>query len=254
MRNRRFAVALLLTVVVAASCSPRSPATSTPASVAPGNPVVTLTFDDGDADNYPVGALLQKNGLHATFYIPSGLVGQPGFMTWDQIKDLAAAGNEIGGHSLAHVKLQGLDTTNLKEEICDDRQDFVNRDFTPVSFAYPFGNYDPNVVAMVKQCGYDGARTVQGGPDTIPPADRYLVRAFPYVVSDTDMGKLQRYVSGTRKEGGGWVILIFHHVCDSCDYFAVHPDILNKFIPWLASQQAMGHLTVKTFAEVIEQR
>ena len=242
---------LLLAVTVLSACAPAARATPTASAVTPQDPVVSLTFDDGDADNFAMGALLQQYGLRATFYIPSGLVGQPGFMTWDQLKSLQAAGNEIGGHSLDHTKLQGLGTDALRHEICDDRQNLIEHGFTPVSLAYPFGNYDPNVKAMAKECGYAGARTVHDGPQPLPVSDPYAVRAFPYIVSDTDLGKMQRYISGTRKEGGGWVVLVFHHVCDSCDYFAIRPALMKEFIPWLADQQSMGHLRVATFGEVL---
>jgi hypothetical protein len=106
---------------------------------------------------------------------------------------------------------------------------------------------------MLKECGYAGARTIRDGPQSFPLTDLYAARAFPYIVSDTDLGKLQRYINGTRKEGGGWVILTFHHVCDSCDYFSVRNDVMNRFIPWLAGQQSAGHLQVKTFGQVLEE-
>ncbi len=214
--------------------------------------LVSLTFDDGDADNFAILPLLQQYGLHATFYIPSGLVGQAGHMTWHQLQSLQAAGNEIGGHSLDHVKLQGLDAAQLKHEICDDRQNLVEHGFTPVSFAYPFGNYDPDVQAMLLQCGYAGARTISDGPQKFPLAKPYAVVAMPYVVSDTDLSKLQRYINGGRKEGADWVVLIFHHVCNSCDYFAVRPSVFDKLVPWLARQQGQGSLRVATFGEVLK--
>jgi peptidoglycan/xylan/chitin deacetylase (PgdA/CDA1 family) len=255
VKLRSLLVLPILALTVLASCAPVRTAvpSSTPAPVTPQDPIVSLTFDDGNADNFAAGTLLAQNGLHGTFYIPSGLVGTPGFMTWDQLKTLQAAGQEIGGHSLNHMKLSGLDLPALHHEICDDKTNLLDHGFNPVSFAYPFGNYDPNVKQVLHECGYLGARTVRDGPQSLPPSDPYAVRAFPYVVSDTDLSKLQRYVSGTRKEGGGWVVLIFHHVCDGCDYFAVSNDVMDHFVPWLAQQQSMGHLQVKTFGEVMQQ-
>ncbi|HTO99937.1 MAG TPA: polysaccharide deacetylase family protein [Anaerolineales bacterium] len=250
--NRKFLATLFL--VALAGCRPaKAPNPAAPA-VAPQDPIVSLTFDDGNADNIPMGELLQQNGLHATFYIPSGLAGTQGFMTWDQIKSLQDAGNEIGGHTLHHKNLRGLDIATLRHEICDDRSSLESHGFNPVSFAYPFGAYDPNVKRVVKECGYAGARTVKDGPEQFPIPDVYAVRAFPYVVNDTNLSKLQRYISGTRQEGGGWVVLVFHHVCDGCDYFAVSPGVMDRFIPWLAQQQAMGHLQVKTFGEALQER
>lgn len=242
-------------LLLLSACSPSTPAsTSTPTHRAVSVPFVSLTFDDGDADNFTLAPLLRQYNVPATFYIPSGLVGTAGYMTWDELKTLQDSGSEIGGHSLDHVKVSGLDPATLQHEICDDRQNLVAHGFTPVTFAYPFGNYDPAVLAMLKQCGYLGARTIRDGPQSFPLADPYLVKALPYIVSDTDLGKLERYVTGSAKEGAGWVVLIFHHVCDSCDYFAVHPDIMSKFIPWLARQQSMGNLKLATFGQVIAEQ
>src|SRR5512140_2332713 len=237
--HHRFLALLLL---VLAACAPRPAAQPT---------IVTLTFDDGDADNFAAAQLLAQQGLHAPFFIPSGLVGTPGYMTWDPLGALRQAGNEIGGHSLNHTKVQGLEAAALRHEVCDDRSNLVAHGFAPLSFAYPFGNYDPAARAMVKECGYAGARTVRGGPERLPLADPYEVKALPYIVSDTSLAKMERYVSSVQQSGGGWVVLTFHHVCKGCDYFAVRPDVWARFVPWLARQQQDGLLQVKTFGEVV---
>ena len=172
-------------------------------------------------------------------------------MTWEQLQELQKDGNEIGGHGLDHVNIGGLSPADLRHQVCDDRENLVKHGFTPTSFAYPFGGYSEAAKATVRDCGYSNARTIAAGPEAIVATDVYALRAFPYIVSDTDFPKLQRYVTGTRQELGGWVILIFHHVCDSCDYYAVKPDILNRFVRWLAEQQSQRRLQVRTVGEVV---
>ena len=226
-----------------------APGAPTPTPVHPQDTLVSLTFDDGNADNYSVAAVLKQYGMHATFYIPSGLVGSKGFMTWEQLQSLQNDGNEIGGHTLDHIKLAGLDPDALRHEICDDRNNLIAHGLTPISFAYPFGNFDKQVSQTVKDCGYGNARTILGGPQRMPYSDPYALLAFPYIVNDTGLAKMEAYVGGTRREGGGWVIFIFHHVCDSCDFFSVKPEVLNDYIPWLAEQQSNGHIKVLTVGE-----
>ena len=246
-------VTCILGVLVISACGLSLPAASTPtpSPFPPQATLVSLTFDDGNADNYPVAAVLKQYGLHATFYIPSGLVGSKGFMTWDQLQNLQNDGNEIGGHTLDHIKLGGLDPATLRHEICDDRKNLVEHGFNPISFAYPFGNFDDQVIKIVKECGYTNARTILGGPQRMPFSNPYALLAFPYIVNDTGLSKLEAYVGGTRREGGGWVIFIFHHVCDSCDFFSVKPQAMNDFIPWLAEQQSAGHIKVLTMGEEV---
>lgn len=237
-----------LPALLLAACGP-APVPPTPS--APQPTIVSLTFDDGDADNYDSAAVLTQFDLKATWYVPSGLVGTPGYMTWDQLEQLRADGHEIGGHSLDHVNIDGLESSELRRQVCDDRQALQARGFEALSFAYPYGGYDDAARAMVQECGYLSARTIGAGPDVVPPSDPFRLRAYPYILGDTSFAKLQRYVTGTRREGGGWLILIFHHVCDACDTFSVQPEVLHRFIAWLAEEQARGRVQVATIGEVI---
>ncbi|HNN13592.1 MAG TPA: polysaccharide deacetylase family protein, partial [Anaerolineales bacterium] len=82
--------------------------------------LVSLTFDDGDADNYLVRLILASNDLHATFYVVSGFTGTDGYMSRQQLGDLYADGNEIGGHTLSHTKLTDVSGADLRREICQD--------------------------------------------------------------------------------------------------------------------------------------
>jgi hypothetical protein len=73
---------------------------------------------------------------------------------------------------------------------------------------------------------------------------------MPYIVSDTRYPKMVRYITQVENNGGGWVIFVFHHVCDSCDQYAVKPDVFSQFAQWLGAQQSNG-LVVKTVGEVM---
>ncbi|MBK8822624.1 MAG: polysaccharide deacetylase family protein [Anaerolineales bacterium] len=215
------------------------------------NTVVSLTFDDGDADNYLVRSVLTENDLRATFYVVSGFTGTDGYMTEQQLKDLHADGNEIGGHTLSHSKLTDVRGADLKREVCEDRMNLLAHGFEVTSFAYPYGHYDAESKQVVMDCGYNNARGVVDGPDTFPPGDPFVLQAMPYVVSDTSFSKMFRYVTDVEKDGGGWVIFVFHHVCDGCDQYAVDLDTFSKFAAWLGSQQKNNGLIIKTVDEVV---
>ncbi len=214
------------------------------------NTVVSLTFDDGAADNYDARSVLAQNNLHATFYISSGLTGTDGYMTEEQLRGLFEDGNEIGGHTLNHVKLTEISGDDLKKEICQDYANLMDYGFSVTSFAFPFGHYDEEAKQAVIDCGYASARGVSGGPDTIPPADKYALRAMPYIVSDTSVTKMMRYITSVEQEGGGWVIFVFHRVCDGCSQYAVDLDTFSKFAARIADQKQIG-LVIKTIDEVI---
>ena len=216
------------------------------------NTVVTLTFDDGDADNYAVRSILADHNLHATFYVVSGFTNTAGYMTADQLRDLYNDGNEIGGHTLSHTKLtEENDGKFLKNEICQDRSNLLAYGFEVTSFAYPYGYYDERAKQLARDCGYNNARIVTDGPEIVPPGDVYALKAMPYIVSDTKFAKMARYVMEVEDGGGGWSIFVFHHVCDDCDQYSVDLATFTKFAAWLGNKQAGNGLVVKTIDEVI---
>jgi peptidoglycan/xylan/chitin deacetylase (PgdA/CDA1 family) len=212
--------------------------------------VVSLTFDDGDADNFAIRSVLAQNQLQATWYIVSGFIDTPGYMTEAQLRELYQAGHEIGGHSLNHTKLTEVRGAKLRGEVCQDRLNLLALGFRAASFAYPYGHYDGEAQQTVKECGYNSARIVTGGPDTIPPEDPFAFRAMPYVVTDVRLPKMQRYVSQVAEAGGGWVIFVFHHICDDCDQYSIERETFAAFADWLGAQRANG-LVVKTIGDVM---
>jgi len=247
-------VEISLILLITLGCMP-APTEATPRpSPAPinfTNTTVSLTFDDGAADNYAVRPILSERGLHATFYIVSGFTGTEGYMTAGQLRDLFEDGNEIGGHTLNHTKLTEVRGADLEREICQDRQNLLDHGFEVTSFAYPFGHYDEVSKQVVKDCGYANARAVTGGPDAIPPEDPFALQAMPYIVQDTTINKLMRYVTGAEVEGGGWVILVFHRVCTGYNEYAIDLETFTNLADWLAYQRDLNGLVIKTVGEVI---
>lgn len=132
----------------------------------PERPIV-LTFDDGYISAYTAALpLLQQYGMTATFFIVTGLVGQAGYVTWDHVAALAAAGMEIGAHTVSHPDLRGLTGAALLHEVAGSGQALEGRLGLPVSvFAYPAGKYNAEAVAAVRD-HYEAAVTTLPGAAT----------------------------------------------------------------------------------------
>lgn len=118
----------------------------------PERPVV-LTFDDGYVSVYTAALpLLQQYDMTATFFIVTGLVGQAGYMTWEQVAELAAAGMEIGAHTVLHQDLRWLDDAERRHEIAGSAQTLIDKLGVAVTaFAYPAGAYNDETVAIVRE-------------------------------------------------------------------------------------------------------
>jgi peptidoglycan/xylan/chitin deacetylase (PgdA/CDA1 family) len=231
--------------------------------------VVSLTFDDGLASQYRVRSMLASHNDKATFFITTGLIdaNEPAGMTWAQIHDLAADGNDIGGHTVNHVDLTSGTFDYKWHQVCDDRDRLVQQGFNPVSFAYPYAAFDATAESIVQACGYQSGRTggslsAAGPPyrETIPPADAYALRILGTTYDGPiTLQWLQDAVNAAGEHGGGWVPVLFHEVCYHGDasfascmngYRPVDDTTLNDFLGWLQANAPQG-VSVKDVAQVM---
>lgn len=223
--------------------------------------VVTLAFDDGLEEQRQVLDMLSASGLKATFFIISGRVGKSGYMNLDDLRRLAAAGHEIGGHTLQHEELAPMAIAGQRQEICEDRLRLLSWGFSPTALAFPFGANDAVVNQTAAACGYNAARDVRGLKDTcgscpvaesIPPFDPYEIRTPATVTRDDGLEQLQAWVTTAEAAGGGWVNVVFHFVEPDCakHTYCVQTDVLREFMGWLAQRAPLG-TEVRTMQDVM---
>jgi peptidoglycan/xylan/chitin deacetylase (PgdA/CDA1 family) len=132
----------------------------------PSKPVL-ITFDDGYRDVLgKASPVIRRLGLRATEYvITSRLHGtDPSFLTVPQLRVLEQRGIEIGSHTVTHADLPTLSNAQAFEELTASKRTLERAVGHPVPwFAYPYGAYDSQVVALVARAGYELAVTTQGG-------------------------------------------------------------------------------------------
>lgn len=79
---------------------------------------VTFTFDDGGVSFVIKAApILEKYGFRGLFFISTKYIGTPGFLTAEQVKELADRGHIVGSHSHTHPEIF---TKLAKDEISDE--------------------------------------------------------------------------------------------------------------------------------------
>ncbi len=127
-----------------------------------GTRAVAVTFDDGYVDFLDGLDVLREVGATATLYVCPGHIGDRmalgPLLSWDQVREVAAAGIEIGNHSLRHHPLDVLPEPVLDKEIRESSQRLAEELGAPArSFAYPHGYHSGRVRAAVARYGHDNA-------------------------------------------------------------------------------------------------
>jgi len=79
---------------------------------------VALTFDDGDQTHYTCAfPELVSRAMRASFFVITDRVGTAGYVTWAQLREMAAAGMSIGSHTASHAFLSTLSAARLRDEL-----------------------------------------------------------------------------------------------------------------------------------------
>jgi peptidoglycan/xylan/chitin deacetylase (PgdA/CDA1 family) len=130
----------------------------------PPKPII-ISVDDGYVDDVTrILPALQRFHMVATFFVITGRTTEPGFLSAAQIRQLDAAGMDVGDHTAHHLDLRQLTPSELQSETAGSRQVLDRILGHPVYFfAYPFGAFNDAVVAAVKDAGFSMAYTTAGG-------------------------------------------------------------------------------------------
>jgi peptidoglycan/xylan/chitin deacetylase (PgdA/CDA1 family) len=127
----------------------------------PARPVV-ITLDDGYDDLYTTAyPILRAHHFKAVAYIVSSFVGQPRYVTADQVVEMDRHGIQIASHTVDHANIAGNASfgTALRQ-VTESKRMLENLLGHPVvDFAYPSGKFNAQAIAALKQAGYDTAVT-----------------------------------------------------------------------------------------------
>lgn len=126
---------------------------------------VLLTIDDGYGD-FATDAvpILREFGFKATLFTPTGLINNPGYLSWDTINSLAPGGDILfANHTWSHHNLQSSADVVEREITTADTQLTEKGLGNPKVFAYPYGLSSAIAQSVLSKLGYKLAFTTVPG-------------------------------------------------------------------------------------------
>ena len=121
-------------------------------------------------------------------------------LTWEELGTLHQQGVTLGSHTLSHPLLPGLPVDEIQQELEGSKSELEARLGTPVqAFAYPNGDWDPEVRQRVEQAGYACAFTTQPGSNGVH-TDRFLLHRMTINATDS-FSEFTSAVSGFGRQG-----------------------------------------------------
>ena len=156
---------------------------------------VAITVDDAYLTAYTEAwPRLRDAGFPFTVFVATDIVDGGGgsrYMTWDQIRDLAAAGVTIGGHGAGHGHYPEMTDAEITDDLARSGAAFERElGERPVLFAYPYGEMSLAAREAVEDAGYSAAFGQHSGAAEAG-LDRLYLPRFPL---NEQYGSLTRFV------------------------------------------------------------
>jgi peptidoglycan/xylan/chitin deacetylase (PgdA/CDA1 family) len=142
---------------------------------------ISITFDDGYLSTLELARpILDRFEMPATIYVPTEYIGGgpmawPGIdhwlgtehedelrpVSWEQLRELADAGWEVGSHTRTHPHLTSVSDEQLEDELVGSREVCEEKLDRPCrSIAYPYGDCDERVIGAAERAGYETGATL----------------------------------------------------------------------------------------------
>lgn len=116
----------------------------------------TLTFDDGGASASRIADELEARGMRGHFFVTTGRIDAPGFLSAAGVGELARRGHVVGGHGHEHPSLMGrLPREQIGEEWRRSRDRLGEiLGAAPTSASVPGGYFARPVAEEAEAAGY----------------------------------------------------------------------------------------------------
>jgi peptidoglycan/xylan/chitin deacetylase (PgdA/CDA1 family) len=194
-------------------------------------PLVSFTFDDAPASSCREGAaILEEQGMRATYYICAGGLGAPSpsglLASIDDIEAVLVRGHEIGCHTYSHLAVSMLGRRELAGEIDRNRValEGMCARIVPRNFAFPYGDVSFRAKRYLEG-RFDSCRSNRFGLN-VGTIDLGALRSWPLENASINRARIMRLVDETVRRQG-WLIFNSHGVDKTPGRFGITPDLFD---------------------------
>lgn len=116
---------------------------------------IQIAFDDGFRGIWDNRQWFIENHIPVTIFIPTGLIGQQGYLTMEEIENLHRIGFNIQSHGVRHTNLTKLDKSTLDDDLCKSKL-FLEKKLSKEidSICFPMGYFSDEVVSAAIHAKY----------------------------------------------------------------------------------------------------
>lgn len=204
----------------------------------------TCSYDDGKIMDRRLVELMNHFHIKSTFHLNSGLLGASEghrypYITLEEAAQLYQ-GHEIACHSAHHITMTRSSSIQNIEEVLSDRRQLETIKQQPVTeFSYPNGCYDDEVIAQLKACGIQYARTTRSTGNFALPND--FMKWHPTAHHNEDIFDLMdRFLSPHYGER----LNVFYLWGHSYEFERDHSwDRITSFFEQISNQQQVWYVT-----------
>ena len=141
-----------------------------------------LTFDDGNRTDHSVALpALRRRGWSALFFVVPAWVGQPGYLSWPEVRELNREGMAVGAHGFDHTRLGDLDDAAIRHQLREARRALdAELGAAPAALSLPGGSGGRRAVLLAREEGFALVATSDprlARPDvSLAPLPRFALR------------------------------------------------------------------------------
>jgi len=210
--------------------------------------MVSLTFDDGWEDNYTsVLPLLTQYGFKSTQYYATTYIQQQTNEIY-KIQAFAAAGHEIGSHSITHPYLTKMTLAQMDNELSQSKTylESIVGAGKVTEFASPYGDYNSQVITEIQKY-YRSHRSTDEGYNSKDNFNIYNLRV-QNMTNTTTLAQYQEWIRKAQVDKV-WLIIIYHRIGENPDQFETAPADFAAQMQYLNQ----SGLAVKTVGQALDE-